>query len=193
MIRSVFSCDLIESRSGFIRFKVSGKNAVKAFSSEAGGHRWQRIPPTEKRGRRQTSTITVAVLKEPSVGEVSIDNSRLRISTCRGSGAGGQHRNVTDSAVQIVYGDISIRCESERSQHRNKQMAMSVLMAKLYEIEQNRISSSQNGKRKEQVGTGMRGDKVRTIRVFDDSVVNHLNGKRMKYKKYSRGFLADIL
>ena len=192
-VGGVFKQELVESRPGFVCFKVTGKGSVAAFKHEGGGHRWQRIPPNEKRGRRHTSTITVAVLREPNVGEVEIDQKDLVVATCRGSGAGGQHRNVTDSAVQISYRGITVRCESERSQHKNKAMAMSILRARVLAREEEVAVSSENKSRKKQVGSGMRGDKVRTIRVFADQVKDHRTGKKMKYAKYARGFVEGLI
>lgn len=187
-----FSTQLLETRPGFICFQVTGKDAYNAFKNEAGGHRWQRIPPTERRGRRHTSTITVAVLREPTGTEILLDHSKLEISMCRGSGAGGQHRNVTDSAVQIRYGDIIVRCESERSQHQNKESALSLLKAKLLEAKEAELQSKENKKRKRQIGSGMRGDKIRTIRVFDNQVKDHCTNNKMKFDKYERGFIDDL-
>lgn len=192
MFRSIFSLSIIDLRPGFVCLQVSGKKSYNLFKNEAGGHRWQRIPPTERRGRKHTSTITVAVLREPTQSEVKIDQNKLKITTCKGSGPGGQHRNTTDSAVQIQYEDITIRCESERSQHQNKATALCLLRAKILEKQESLVISSANKKRKDQIGSGMRGDKRRTIRVFDDQVVDHESNKTMKYSKYKRGNIKDI-
>lgn len=189
----VFSYSLIESRPGFICLQVTGKNADKAFQYESGGHRWQRVPPTERKGRKHTSTITVAVLREPKATEVHIDNNKLEITTCRGSGPGGQHRNTCDSAVQIKYGDIIVRCESERSQKQNKETAMSLLRAKILQEKESKSKASFNSSRKKQIGTGQRGDKVRTIRVFDNQVKDHVTGRSTKYNKYERGDLKELI
>jgi peptide chain release factor 1 len=187
-----FSLLLLESRPGFICFQVSGKNAVNAFKYEAGGHRWQRIPPTEHKGRRHTSTITVAVLREPKSTEISIDYNKLEVSTCRGSGPGGQHRNTTDSAVILKYENITVRCESERSQKQNKESAMALLRAKLLEAKESAIQGATNSRRKNQIGSGQRGDKVRTIRVFDNQVKDHRTNRKMKFDKYKRGFVDGL-
>jgi len=173
---------------------VSGKDTARTFANEAGGHRWQRIPPTEKQGRVQTSTITVAVLEEVPGIKVDIPDRDLEVTTARGSGKGGQHRNVTDSAVQVKHlptGTI-VRCESERSQHQNKEQAMGVLRQRIHHIESSKATSDLNDRRRGQVGSGMRGDKVRTIRVRDDMVVNHTNGRRTSYKRYSQGLIEDL-
>jgi peptide chain release factor 1 len=99
---------------------------------------------------------------------------------------------VTDSAVQIKYGDIAIRCESERSQHRNKAIAMDLLKARLLDEKESKDSKKVSKKRKKQIGTGMRGDKVRTIRVFDNQVKDHVMKSKMRFSDYERGFI-DVL
>lgn len=190
----VFSTELLEDVHGFICFRVSGKGAQKAFQNESGGHRWQRVSPTEKRGRVHTSTITVAVLEEVSIQEVYIDPNDIEWKATRGSGAGGQHRNMTDSAVQLTHlpTKIRVRCESERSQHQNKEIAMQILRAKLKQQQENSIVSAHNQERKEKVGSGQRGDKIRTIRLQDDVVINHLNDRKISAKLYVKGQL-DLL
>jgi peptide chain release factor 1 len=187
-----FSLSLIDARPGFICIQVSGHNAYDAFRYEAGGHRWQRVPPTEQKGRRHTSTITVAVLREPKPTEVVLDDNKLIIHTCRGSGNGGQKRNVTDSAVQIRYDNIMVRCESERSQKQNKEHALALLRAKLLAAKEHQQLSTTNTNRKSQIGSGQRGDKVRTIRVFDNQVKDHQTGISIRFDKYEKGFV-DLL
>ncbi len=154
------------------------------------------MPPTEKKGRVHTSTITVAVLSEPQKFEVpNIRKEDLEIKTARGSGAGGQHRNVTDSAVQIKHKPtgIIVKCENGRSQHQNKDNAMSVLEARLLAITKRSASTNRASKRKDQIGTGGRAEqKIRTVRVQDGSVENHINDKSITYKAYSRGQLEDL-
>jgi len=187
-----FSLSPIELRPGFICVQISGPTAEEDFRHESGGHRWQRIPPTEKKGRRHTSTITVAVLREPEPAEVELDYNKLEMSTCRGSGKGGQHRNVTDSAVQIKYNNIIVRCESERSQHQNKRAAIAVLRARLLNQKEEQQGQIVNQARKNQIGSGMRGDKIRTVRVFDNQVKDHATNKKMSYEKYKRGFIEKL-
>lgn len=168
---------------------MSGKAAWATFKDEPGGHRWQRVPPTEKRGRVHTSTVTVAVLPEPTAVELRLDDRDLEWSTCRGSGAGGQHRNVTNSAVQLkhVPSGVAVRCESERSQHQNRASALALLRAKLWEEKRTSATDARAKSRKAQVGSGMRGDKRRTIRVQDGRVVDHVSGQKWRYKDYVRG------
>jgi len=168
---------------------VTGKHAIETFKDEAGGHRWQRIPPTEKRGRVQTSTVTVAVLPEPTAAQITLHDHDLDYKFCRGSGAGGQHRNVTDSAVVLTHRPtgVVVRCESERSQNANKETALAVLRARIWEVTQLALDGKRAYDRKQQVGSGMRGDKRRTIRVRDDIVNDHVTGRQWKFSDYERG------
>lgn len=174
---------------GYIVLEASGRGVDDAFRDEAGGHRWQRIPPTEKRGRVQTSTITVAVLPELTDAQVRIDPRDVEIVPTRGSGPGGQNRNKVETAVQLRHrpSGLLIRVETERSQHQNRATAMHMLRAKLMEAEQNRVTGDRAAARKAQVGSGMRGDKRRTIRVQDGQVNDHVTGKTWQYKNYERG------
>jgi peptide chain release factor 1 len=169
--------------------RVSGKNVKKIFRDEAGGHRWQRIPPTEKRGRIHTSTITVSISYEQSAAKANIRDNDLEITTCRGSGAGGQHRNKTDSAVQIKHkpSGLIVRCESERSQHLNRITAMTLLQARLTEAKEKKRRQENAKNKKQQVGSGMRGDKRRTIRQQDGVVNDHKAGRSWQYKDYVKG------
>jgi peptide chain release factor 1 len=169
--------------------KISGKKPNKIFKDESGGHRWQRCSPTERRGRTHTSTITVAIIPETSDIKTEIDDSELEVMTCRGSGKGGQHKNTTDSAVQIkhVPSGLIVRCESERSQHQNKESALSLLQSRLCSIEMRNAMSQEAQDRKQQIGSGMRGDKRRTIRQKDNHVIDHLTGKVWRYSDYVKG------
>lgn len=169
--------------------RITGKKAKQLFSEESGGHRVQRIPPTEKRGRVQSSTITVAVMDEPTPVEVDIQDKDLEVKTCRGSGAGGQHRNVTDSAVTITHkpSGLSVRCESERSQTQNKMTAMALLRARLWDQANGTKQAHDAQDRKEQVGSGMKSDKRRTVRYQDGIVTDHILGKQWKLKDYLKG------
>lgn len=159
------------------------------FRDEPGGHRWQRVPPTEKRGRVHTSTITIAVLPEATEAQIRLDPRDLEVSTCRGSGSGGQHRNMTDSAVIIrhVPSGLVVRCESERSQHQNKATALALLRARLWHAAEETRAGTVAEARRRQVGSGMRGDKRRTIRYQDDVVTDHVTGRRWTVRAYERG------
>jgi len=178
-----------EAKGGFsvLEFTAEGEGAYEAFLDEAGGHRFQRVPPTEKRGRRQTSTVTVAVLPMETPEGFFVDPSELRWETKRGSGAGGQHRNVTESAVRVVHEPtgVSAECQDERSQHRNRKRALEILTARLAARREEEMQASENQQRKKQVGTGMRGDKIRTYRFQDGRAVDHRTGKKVR--------LSDVL
>ena len=168
---------------------IAGRGAAALFAGEPGGHRWQRVPETEKRGRVHTSTITVAVLEEPRHAELTIRPDDVDIETMRGSGAGGQHRNKTDSAVRARHRPtgIEVRCESERSQHRNRDLAMRVLAARVAELARSAAHGERAADRRRQIGAGMRGDKRRSIRTQDDQVTDHVDGRTWRFKAYARG------
>lgn len=189
MVGGLFDVELVEERAGLVVMRVFGRGATMTFANEAGGHRWQRVPPNDKRGRVHTSTITVAVLAEPREHELVIHERDLQTETMRGSGAGGQHRNVTDSAVRMrhIPSGLEVRCEAERSQAANKATALAVLRARLLEHRRASAAGERAEDRRRQVGSGMRGDKRRTIRTQDDSVVDHETGRSWKFKDYARG------
>jgi peptide chain release factor 1 len=168
---------------------VSGRGAAALFAGEPGGHRWQRTPPNEKRGRVHTSTITVAVLAAPARVDLVIRLDDVDIETMRGSGAGGQHRNKTDSAVRARHRPtgIEVRCESERSQHQNRDLALRVLAARVAARDRTVAADARAADRRRQVGSGMRGDKRRTVRTQDDQVTDHVDGRTWRFKAYARG------
>lgn len=153
------------------------------------------MPPNEKRGRVQTSTVTVAVLDEPEEAALQLDERDVEWQACRGSGAGGQHRNVTDSAVQMTHRPtgIRVRVETERSQHQNRAYALQLLRARVYEAMQGAKVRARDEERRHQVGSGMRGDKVRTIREQDGQVTDHRTGRKVRLKDYLRGNWDDLL
>lgn len=183
----VFNVEILESRPGILTFEATGPRVGETFANEAGGHRWQRIPPTEKRGRVQTSTVTVAVLPEPTEAQVHIRDSDLEMQMVRGSGAGGQKRNKTSNCILLKHkpSGLTIRCESERSLTQNRASALALLRSRLWERQNALVSSQRENQRRAQVGSGMRGDKRRTIRA--DGVIDHVTGKRWEFKQYSRG------
>jgi len=147
------------------------------------------VPPTEKRGRVQSSTITVAVLDEVTERELVIPPKDLDWDTCKASGAGGQHLQKTESAVMVEHlpTGITVRCQSERSQHANKEIAMSILRVRIIERRDREADAARASERRAQIGSGQRGDKRRTIRVLDDSVVDHETGRSWRFKDYRRG------
>lgn len=184
-----FDLEITDSGDGYIAFRATGALAELTFQYEAGGHRWQRVPPNDKKGRVHTSTVTVAVLAEPTDNELRINPGDLEWAFTRGSGAGGQNRNVTNSAVDLVHRPtgVSVHCESERSQFQNKANALSLLRARLWEAQLTAITTTRNKERRSQVGTGTRGDKSWTIRMQDDQVTHHQSGQKFRLRDYMNG------
>lgn len=141
-----------------------------------------------------TSTVTVAVLPEPETGTSGIREADIEWQATRGSGPGGQHRNKTDSAVQMRHKPtgIVVRCEGERSQHQNRAMALAALSARLAEREREAADRVRNGSRKAQIGSGMRGDKIRTMRCQDGIVTDHRSGAKVDLRSFARGDLDGL-
>jgi peptide chain release factor 1 len=161
-----------------ISFTVEGDGAYSRFKFESGVHRVQRVPETESQGRIQTSTATVAVLPEADDVEIEIKDSDLIFESCKSSGAGGQHINKTESAVRLTHKPtgIVIECQEERSQFKNKDKALKMLRAKLYDIKQREQSEKVASDRKSQVGTGDRSEKIRTYNYPQNRVTDHRIG-----------------
>lgn len=161
-----------------ISFSVEGDGAYSRFKFESGVHRVQRVPETESQGRIQTSTATVAVLPEVEDVEIDIKESDLIFESCKSSGAGGQHINKTESAVRLTHKPtgIVIECQEERSQFKNKDKALKMLRAKLYDIKQREQSEKVASDRKNQVGTGDRSEKIRTYNYPQNRVTDHRIG-----------------
>ena len=185
----VFDTELIDERPGMVTVAFSGDGAKRTFQNESGGHRWQRIPPTEKRGRVQTSTVTVAVFDPDIPVGKPLTYQDVDIATARGSGPGGQNRNKTESCVIVTHKatGLQVRIDNERSQSQNKAMAMKVLAARLYEAEREKARQTKETERKQQVGTGQRGDKVRTYRTQDDQVTDHRTGVKVRLQSWYNG------
>lgn len=178
-------------RGGFKEYimVLSGRNVHRLLQYEGGTHRVQRVPETEAKGRIHTSAITVAILPEPEEEEeVKIDEKDLRIDTYRSSGAGGQHVNVTDSAVRITHlpTGIVVACQDERSQIKNRDKAMRVLQAKLNEKERMEREAAVASQRASQVGSGDRSERIRTYNFPQNRVTDH----RINLTKYD---LAGVL
>ena len=176
---SVMSANMTEL-GGYkeIVFGVEGDGAYSRFKFESGVHRVQRVPETESQGRIQTSTATVAVLPEVEDVEIEIKESDLIYESCKSSGAGGQHINKTESAVRLTHKPtgIVIECQEERSQFKNKDKALKMLKAKLYDIKQREQSDQIASDRKNQVGTGDRSEKIRTYNYPQSRVTDHRIG-----------------
>ena len=156
--------------------RIAGLGAFAKLKYESGTHRVQRVPETESQGRIHTSACTVAILPErENIDEVEINTGDLRIDTFRASGAGGQHVNTTDSAIRITHlpTGIVVECQDERSQHKNKARALSLLNARILEQEQNKQAEEQAESRKLQVGSGDRSQRIRTYNYPQGRVTDH--------------------
>ncbi|MBT3562632.1 MAG: peptide chain release factor 1, partial [Gammaproteobacteria bacterium] len=156
--------------------RIAGKEVFGQLKFESGAHRVQRVPQTESQGRIHTSACTVAVMPEvEDVDEIEIDKNDLRVDTYRASGSGGQHVNKTDSAVRLTHipTGVVVECQDERSQHKNKARAMSLLQAKLMDQAEQKQSDEQAAARRSLVGSGDRSEKIRTYNFPDSRVTDH--------------------
>lgn len=179
-----------------ISFSVDGDGAYSRFKFESGVHRVQRVPETESQGRIHTSTTTVAVLPEADEVDFDLNEKDLQIDTFRSSGAGGQHINKTSSAIRITHiptGTV-VECQDERSQHKNKEKAMKVLRARLYDAEKAKHDAEIAGERKAQVGTGDRSERIRTYNYPQGRVSDHrINLTLYKLEQILNGDLDELI
>jgi len=177
--------------------RVIGKGVYAKLKFESGVHRVQRVPETESQGRIHTSACTVAVLPEPEeVGDVDIDSADLRVDTYRASGAGGQHVNKTDSAVRLTHlpTGIVVECQDERSQHKNRARAMSLLHARLRDAEVTRQQNETAERRRNLVGSGDRSERIRTYNFPEHRVADHrINLTLHKLSEILEGRLDQIV
>ena len=187
-----------ESELGGVREVVAhirGANVFARLKYESGVHRVQRVPTTESGGRIHTSAATVAVLPEAQDVDIQIDANDLRIDTMRSSGAGGQHVNTTDSAVRITHIPSGIVVtSSEKSQHRNREIAMQVLKARLYDQERQRMDSERSASRAAQVGSGDRSERIRTYNFPQGRLTDHrINLTLYRLEAVLQGDLDEIV
>jgi peptide chain release factor 1 len=179
-----------------IVFEVQGKDAFSRMKFERGVHRVQRIPDTETQGRIHTSTATVVVLPEADEVDVKVNPEDLRIDVFHAGGHGGQNVNKVATAIRIVHepSGLTVVCQDERSQHKNKQKAMAMLRARIYEAEEERKAAEMSQTRRAQVGSAERSEKIRTYNYPQDRITDHrINSSFHGIPKIMDGFLDDIV
>jgi len=179
-----------------ISFIIEGEGAYSRLKFESGVHRVQRVPDTETSGRIHTSTVTVAVLPEMEEVDFEVNPADLQIDTFRASGAGGQHVNKTESAIRITHvptGTV-VECQDERSQHKNRDRAMKILVSRLYEREQEKQNAALAAERKSQVGTGDRSERIRTYNYPQGRVTDHRIGLTLyKIEQILNGDMDEVI
>ncbi|MEO5702359.1 MAG: peptide chain release factor 1 [Gammaproteobacteria bacterium] len=180
-----------------IIIRIIGQGAYSRLKFESGGHRVQRVPQTETQGRIHTSTCTVAIMPEVAeIDQIDINPADLRIDTYRSSGAGGQHVNKTDSAIRITHlpTGVVVECQEERSQHKNRARAMSVLQARLLAAERNKQQAEQAQQRQDLVGSGQRSDRIRTYNFPQGRLTDHrINLTLYKLEDILQGNLDAVI
>jgi peptide chain release factor 1 len=174
---------------------IKGEGVFAKLKYESGVHRVQRVPSTESGGRVHTSAATVAVLPEAEDVDIHIDPNDIRIDTMRASGAGGQHVNTTDSAVRITHLPTGlIVVSAEKSQHRNREIAMQVLKTRLYDLERERVDGERSADRKSQVGSGDRSERIRTYNFPQGRMTDHRIGLTLyRLEQILQGDLDEII
>lgn len=177
--------------------RIAGKGVFGQLKFESGGHRVQRVPETESQGRIHTSACTVAIMPEvEAIDEIKIDPSDLRVDTFRASGAGGQHVNKTDSAIRLTHlptGTV-VECQDERSQHKNRARAMSLLQSRLLEAEQTRQAGEQAQSRRDLIGSGDRSQRIRTYNFPQGRLTEHrINLTLYKLEDIVQGDLDQVI
>ncbi|OUS09297.1 peptide chain release factor 1 [Gammaproteobacteria bacterium 54_18_T64] len=177
--------------------RIVGKDVFSQFKFESGAHRVQRVPETESQGRVHTSACTVAILPEADeIAAVEINKADLRVDTFRASGAGGQHVNKTDSAIRLTHlpTGIVVECQDERSQHKNRARAMSLLQARILDGLQQKQSQEQSDLRRSLVGSGDRSERIRTYNFPQGRVTDHrINLTLYKIDEVMQGDLAQVI
>ncbi len=193
--RRGWRCEVVDLSGGSlggvkdVTVTVSGDAVYSWLKYESGVHRVQRVPATEAQGRIHTSTVTVAVMPEAEDIDVQVNPADIEMDVFRSTGSGGQSVNTTDSAVRLTHkpSGIVVKCQQEKSQTKNRAMAMKMLRAKLYEIEQEKQQSARDAARKSQVGTGDRSEKIRTYNFPQDRLTDH----RINYTRHHLAAVMD--
>ena len=188
----------LTGKGGFkeVIFNISGKGAYSKLKYEGGTHRVQRVPDTESQGRIHTSAVTVAVLPEVEEVDIKINPADVKVDVYRSSGPGGQSVNTTGSAVRLTYipTGIVVTCQDEKSQHKNREKAMKVLRARLYDEEQRKQQEAMASERKQQVGTGDRSGRIRTYNYPQERITDHRIGLTLhKLSFVMEGDLDEII
>ncbi len=193
--RRGWRCELADTSPGALGglkeavVTISGDAVYSSLKYESGVHRVQRVPATEAQGRIHTSTVTVAVMPEAEDIDIQVNPADIEMDVFRSTGSGGQSVNTTDSAVRLTHKPtgVVVKCQQEKSQLKNRTMAMKMLRAKLYEMEQEKQRSARDAARKSQVGTGDRSEKIRTFNFPQDRLTDH----RVNYTRHNLPAVMD--
>jgi peptide chain release factor 1 len=191
--------DLNPGNAGGVKeasINISGDSVYSSLKYESGVHRVQRVPATEAQGRIHTSTVTVAVMPEAEDVDIKVDEKDIEMDVFRSTGSGGQCVNTTDSAVRLTHKPtgVVVKCQQEKSQIKNRSMAMKMLRAKLYEMEQTRLKNERDAARKSQVGSGDRSEKIRTYNFPQDRITDHRIGMTThNLPSYMDGEIEDMI
>ena len=188
----------LTGKGGFkeVIFNITGKGVYSKLKYEGGTHRVQRVPDTESQGRIHTSAVTLAILPEVEDVDIKINPSDIKIDVYRASGPGGQSVNTTDSAVRLTFvpTGMIVTCQDEKSQHKNREKAMKVLRARLYDEEQKKAHDEQDSERKQQVGSGDRSERIRTYNFPQERVTDHRIGLTLhKLSAIMEGAMEEVI
>ena len=182
---------LLKREVDLFLYVFSGKGVKKFFKQEAGGHSFSRIPPTESKGRTHTSSVTVAIMEPGKKSEIKLEDRDIEVKTTNGKSPGGQHANRSYSCVILKHipTGLTVRCDKERSQLKNRNIAIKELTRRVQGLDDSKANQKEANKRKEQVGSGFRGDKVRTYTYKTGIVHDLVSGKKANLKQVFKGRL----